>query len=65
MQKSGTDIYSYTPVTFEDIGGGEHTITIIYRKDVSGNVYDDRGYVLIDKNFSSFGEESGSGNNQQ
>ena len=65
VQKSGTDIYSYTPVTFDNIGGGEHTITIIYRKDVSGNVYDDRGYVLIDKNFSSFGEESGSDNQQQ
>ena len=53
VQKSGTDIYSYIPVTFENIGSGEHTITIIYRKDVSGNINDDRGYILIDKDFKS------------
>ena len=48
-QLSGTDIYSYTPVTFENIGGGEHVITIIYRKDSSGDSYDDTGYLLIGK----------------
>ena len=62
VQKSGTDIYSYTPVVFENIGGGEHTITVIYRKDNSGSYYDDKGYLLIDKHFSSIdGPESGGG----
>ena len=59
---SSTDIYSYNQVTFENIGGGEHTITIIYRKDSSGDSYDDTGYVLIDKNFTSVDEpEQGGG----
>lgn len=53
-QNSGTDFYSYTPVTYENIGGGEHTITIVYRKDSSGNYYDDCGYVLIDKNYKVY-----------
>lgn len=48
-QSSGTDIYNYIPVTYTNIGGGEHTITIIYRKDESGNYNDDRGYVLIER----------------
>ena len=53
-QNSGTDFYSYTPVTYENIGGGEHVITIVYRKDSSGNSYDDRGYILIDKNYKIY-----------
>jgi hypothetical protein len=53
-QNSGTDLYSYTPVTYENIGGGEHVITIVYRKDSSGNSYDDRGYILIDKNYKIY-----------
>ena len=53
-QNSGTDFYSYTPVTYENIGGGEHVITIVYRKDESGNSYDDRGYVLIDKSYKIY-----------
>lgn len=53
-QNSGTDFYSYTPVTYENIGGGKHVITIVYRKDESGNSYDDRGYVLIDKNYKIY-----------
>lgn len=53
-QNSGTDIYSYTPVRFENIGGGEHTITIVYRKDESGNSYEDRGYIIIDKNYEIY-----------
>ena len=67
-QNSGTDFYSYTPVTYENIGGGEHTITIVYRKDSSGNSYDDRGYVLIDKNVTVFeegGNDSGGSNNPE
>lgn len=61
-QSSGTDIYSYTPVTFENIDEGEHVITIIYRKDESGNSYDDRGYVLISKNFTSTDSDDTPGN---
>lgn len=60
-QNAGTDIYSYTPVRFENIGGGEHTITIVYRKDSSGNSYDDRGYVIIDKNADVFVENENIG----
>lgn len=36
-------------VTFDYLGGGEHTITITYGKDGSGDSYDDRGYVAIPK----------------
>lgn len=64
VQNSGTDFYSYTPVTYENIGGGEHTITIVYRKDASGNSYDDRGYILIDKNYKIY-SESGGGDNPE
>lgn len=58
-QTSQTGIYNYTPVVFENIGGGEHTICIIYRKDSSGYSGDDRGYVLIDKNFTSIDTPGG------
>lgn len=34
-------------VTFDNLDGGEHTITITYGKDSSGDSYDDRGYVAI------------------
>lgn len=37
-------------VTFDNLDGGEHTITITYGKDSSGHNYDDRGYVAIPKN---------------
>lgn len=37
-------------VTFDNLDGGEHIITVIYRKDGSVNSYDDRGYVAIPKN---------------
>ena len=37
-------------VTFDNIDGGEHIITVIYRKDPSGSYNDDRGYVAIPKN---------------
>lgn len=36
-------------VTFNNIDGGEHIITVIYRKDSSGHSNDDRGYVAIPK----------------
>lgn len=34
-------------VTFSNLDGGEHIITITYGKDSSGNSNDDRGYVAI------------------
>ena len=46
----GTDIGSYTKVEYDNIDGGEHTIYVYYTKDISGNSYDDRGYILIPKN---------------
>lgn len=48
-QQSGTDISNYTPVEFTGIDGGEHRITIVYRKDGSSNSGTDRGYILIPK----------------
>ena len=36
-------------VTFNDLDGGEHIITVTYGKDGSGNLMDDRGYVAIPK----------------
>lgn len=36
-------------VTFDNLDGGEHIITVIYRKDGSVNSNDDRGYVAIPK----------------
>jgi hypothetical protein len=49
-QRSGTSIDNYTKVSFTGIDEGQHRITIVYRKDSSGNSGDDRGYVLIPKN---------------
>lgn len=45
-----TAISGYTLVEFTGIDTGEHRITVVYRKDSSGNSNDDRGYVLIPKN---------------
>lgn len=36
-------------VTFDNLDGGEHIITVTYGKDGSGNSNDDRGYVAIPK----------------
>lgn len=36
-------------VTFNNLDGGEHTITVTYGKDSSASQYDDRGYVAIPK----------------
>jgi hypothetical protein len=49
-QNGGTSLSSYTKVTFNNIDGGSHRITIEYKKDSSGNSNDDRGYLLIPKN---------------
>lgn len=46
-QQSGTALSNYTKVTYSGIDGGEHTITVVYRKDGSVNSGDDRGYLLI------------------
>ena len=48
-QNSGTAISNYKLVTFSNIDGAAHRITIIYRKDSSANSGTDRGYVLIPK----------------
>ena len=40
---------SWYDVTFDNLDGGEHYITVTYGKDGSGNVNDDRGYVAIPK----------------
>lgn len=45
-KSSGTTWYD---VTFNNLDGGEHTITVTYGKDGSGNSNDDRGYVAIPK----------------
>ena len=49
-QSSDASIKGYTLVEFTGIDECEHRITVVYRKDVSGNIGDDRGYVLIPKN---------------
>lgn len=46
-QQSGTAISNYTLVEFTGLDEGAHRITIVYRKDPSGDSGDDRGYVLI------------------
>lgn len=48
-QNAGTSLSSYTEVNYTNIDGRDHSIYIKYRKDVSYDYYDDRGYVLIPK----------------
>ena len=48
-QNDSANIAAYTLVEFTGIDGDEHRITVVYRKDGSGNTGDDRGYVLIPK----------------
>ena len=48
--KSKSSSETWYDVTFSNLDGGEHTITITYGKDSSGDSYDDRGYVAIPKN---------------
>ena len=52
VYSSDTSISSYKQVKFENIGGGEHTITVIYLKDAGGDQYEDRGYLLISKDYT-------------
>ena len=63
-QQSGTALSNYTLVEFTGITPGEHTITIVYRKDYSANNGDDRGYVLIEKSQAGSGD-SGSGGDDE
>ena len=49
-QHGDTSISNYTLVEYTGIDGGEHRITVVYRKDNSTSNNDDRGYVLIPKN---------------
>jgi hypothetical protein len=49
-QNSGTAISNYTLVEFTGIDGGEHRISVMYRKDSSASNGTDQGYVLIPKN---------------
>ena len=54
---------NYKLVKFNNIDGGEHRITIVYRKDSSVDSGDDRGYVLIpidqDAMHNQFGNNDG------
>jgi hypothetical protein len=59
-QQSGTALSNYTLVEFTGISSGEHTITVVYRKDSSVNNGDDRGYVLIEKSQAGSGDSGGS-----
>ena len=58
-QSSSESINGYKLVKFNNIDGGEHRITIVYRKDSSEESGDDRGYVLIptdqDAMYNQFG----------
>ena len=46
-QQSLVGLSNYTLVTYNNIDGGSHTITIVYRKDGSQHSGADRGYVII------------------
>ena len=56
-QQSGTALSNYTLVEFTGISSGEHTITVVYKKDSSQHVGDDRGYVLIEKMQADSGDD--------
>lgn len=47
--KGKSSTTTWYDVTFDNLDGGEHTITVTYGKDGSGNSNDDRGYVAIPK----------------
>ena len=47
--KTNSSSTTWFDVTFNDLDGGEHVITVTYGKDGSGNNNDDRGYVAIPK----------------
>ena len=47
--KGKSSSVTWYDVTFDNLDGGEHYITITYGKDSSGSQNDDRGYVAIPK----------------
>lgn len=47
--KSNSSSTTWSDVTFSDLDGGEHIITVTYGKDSMFNDGDDRGYVAIPK----------------
>ena len=47
--KGKSSSVTWYDVTFDNLDGGEHYITITYGKDSSGDSNDDRGYVAIPK----------------
>ena len=56
--KSGDwSIDGYTKVSFDNIDGGAHRITVIYSKDSSEHEGNDKGYILIPKEYGSNVEE--------
>jgi hypothetical protein len=61
-QQSGNAISNYKLVKFNNIDGGEHRITIVYRKDGSAEDGDDRGYVLIPTDQDAMHNEFGNSN---
>ena len=64
-QQSGTAMSSYTLVEFTGITSGEHTITVVYRKDRSTYRGDDRGYVLIEKTQAGSGDKDDEGGSSE
>ena len=51
--KDSWTIDDYKKVTFENIDGKAHRITVIYKKDGADKTGKDRGYVLIPKEYGS------------
>ena len=47
---SGSDISKYKKVTYSNLDRGQHFIEILFSKNASTNLYQDRGYLLIPKN---------------
>ena len=47
--KGKSSTTTWYDVTFNNMDGGEHYVTVTYGKDGSGNVGSDRGYVAIPK----------------
>ena len=54
LANDGTALSNYKAVTFTGLTTGEHTITIVYRKDSGGDEAPDAGYVLIPKGSASY-----------
>ena len=47
--KEPTSLANFTEVKFSNLDARKHTINIVYKKDGSGNSFNDRGYVIIPK----------------